>query len=381
MHIGVHGLRLSGQRFGVGRYIEYVLKHWEQQVSVDERLTVFTRGRANIEGLRTDGRLSFRQLSSSMSGTLWENGPLVRAASEVDVLFCPSYTAPVWGPTALVVVTHSVDEAHPGTHSWWHNQSRARLYRAAARRAAAVIVPSVDTSDAVHELYGVARERIHVIPLGVDTDVFHPLAADDPRIAAARRRYLKGDYPYFLFVGKMSRRRNIPLLLQSFARLKAAGRPHKLLIFGPNHEGLPFDSLVSELGLTGEVVQDDGRIESHRDLVPVYCGAQALIHPTSYDSSSLPVTEALACGVPVVTMATGGLVETCGDAALLLHEWTAAAVSAAMQRVIDEPDLRDSLSLKGRARAEARSWRVLAEQALEVVRGVGRQAAASRPTR
>lgn len=369
MHIGVNGLRLTGQRFGVGRYIEYLLKYWDRQLLAHERVTVFVRGEVDRQGLPAEGRISLKRLGPAMVGTAWENLALARAARDVDVLFCPSYTAPLWGATPAVVVTHSVDEAEPGTHSWTHTFTRTRLYRASARRSRAVIVPSTATAEAVERLYRVARSKVSVVPLGVDTEIFRPLE-NSLTARAIRSQYFGSDCPYVLFVGKMSTRRNIPLLLQAFALLRNRGIVHNLLLFGPNHHNLPLENLVSSLGLEGAVVQTDGRVASHSQLVPVYSGADLFVHPTTYDATSLPVLEAFASGVPVITMRTGGLTETCGDAAILLDRWDAEALATAMGEVLTNPSLRKLMVRAGLERARHCSWHSTAGRTLEIVRTV-----------
>lgn len=368
MHIGVNARRLAGQPFGVARYIQYLLRYWDRLLPVADRVSVFVREPFDTREIGLSDRISARVLRPSLTGVLWENLVLPSRQAQVDVLFCPSYTAPLRPRGRIVVTTHSVDEAHAGTHSWWHDQTYARLYRRSARLADRVIVPSQATREALETIYGVPRDRIDVIELGVDTEVFHPL--DDPTvIASARRRYLKDDVPYILFVGKMSPRRNIPLLLAAFALLKQRKKlPHKVLLFGPNHETLPLARIAQDLGIAEDVVQDDGRVATHADLVPVYNAADVFVHPTMYDSTSLPVMEAFACGLPVITVKTGGLAELAGGCAYLIDAPEVEALADALDRVIHDRALRQQLRADGLERARTLSWENTARRTLDVLR-------------
>jgi glycosyltransferase involved in cell wall biosynthesis len=371
MHIGVNGRRLEGQRFGVGRYIEYMLKYWSRLLSPRDRVTIFVRAPFRPSDLGLSDQFTARVLSPALSGFMWENLVLPRHAAATDVLFCPSYTAPLAGGPPLVVATHSLDEAVPGAHPWWYAQSYTRWYRRSARRAKRVVVPSEWTSTAMQTHYGVGSKRIKVVPLGVDVETFRPLG-DLDLLSATRRRYLGSDVPYILFVGKMSGRRNIPVLLAAFALLKKRQRfPHKLLLFGPNHEGLPLAALTAELGIGTDVVHTDGKVKGHAELVPVYAAADAFVHPTAFDATSLPVLEAFATGVPVITVRTSGIKEIAEEGALLVDEVSAESLAAALTRVLTDQALRSKLRANGLGYAHRCTWENTARRTLEIVRSVG----------
>src|SRR5438270_2767940 len=182
MRIAFNGQRLAGQPFGVGRYLEYLLRHWDKQLTDGEELTVFVR-QPPPEWLGELGpRIRTVLLESKMSGIPWENLRLGTAAAHHDVLFCPAYTAPVLYRRPLVVATHSVNETEPAAHGWLYRQTYSRLYRYNARQADAVIVPGERTRQAVAQYYGVPGERLHIVHQGAD-DAFHPI--DDEALLTA----------------------------------------------------------------------------------------------------------------------------------------------------------------------------------------------------
>jgi glycosyltransferase involved in cell wall biosynthesis len=367
LRIAFNGQRLAGQRLGVGRYIEYMLRHWARLVQADEEVTVFVRRplESDLQDLHPNVRTVL--LDSRMSGIPWENLRLSRAASAHDVLFCPAYSGPVSFTGRTVVATHSVNEATPGLHTWSYRQTYARLFRHCARRATRVIVPSTAIRDAVVEHYRVAAEHVAIIPQGAD-DAFQPVT-DEAAKRAVRERYFGADRPFVLFVGKANSRRNIPMLVRAFAQLRTARRiPHGLLLFGPLTDGLPLADLCRELGVADDVVQTDGKVERHTDLVPIYSAADLFVHPSEQEGWSITTVEAMACGTPVIAADRGGLGEVARGHALMLDTPSVDALVDAMARVLDDSALRADLARRALARGRQLSWSNITRDTLQVVR-------------
>jgi glycosyltransferase involved in cell wall biosynthesis len=351
MIFGVNGLRLSGQRLGIGRYIEYLLEYWNDMLTPDERVVVYVSEPVDLGDLGLSDRFETRVLPSRLQGVFWETFVLGRRWRETDVLFNPSYTIPVGYRGRSVVATHSVNEAEKGTHPWWYHLTYRQRNKLCARTATAVIVPSQTTKGHVEEIYGVPTEKITIVAEGAPNS-FAP-TDDEELIAATRRRYLGDDSPYILFTGKLSQRRNIPALIEAFSRVKRTdGIPHKLLLFGPNVLGLPLDELVGRLGVADSVVQTDGRLERHADILPVYSGADLFVHPTAAEGFSLTIVEAMACALPVITVGRGAVKEIVDGAAVTVDAPTPDELEAAIRRVLSDPSFAAGL----RAKALERSW-------------------------
>jgi glycosyltransferase involved in cell wall biosynthesis len=371
MRIAFNGQRLAGQRFGVGRYLEYLLRHWAPALEGDEEVTLFLR-KPLRESLGDLGeRIKIEVIESNQTGLVWENLYLRSASAKHDVLFCPAYSAPLAYRGRLVVANHSVNESEPAAHSWWYRQTYARLYRHCARVADAVIVPGARTAEAVEHYYRVKPERIHIVHQGAD-DAFHPIQ-DKAVLDAARANFFGSARPYILFVGKGSPRRNIPMLVEAFAKLKAAGFPHGLVLFGPYSGDVSLDSLIQSLGLEGDVVQTDGVIARHEDLVPIYAAADIFVHPSENEGWSMTTTEALACGTPVIASRRGGLGEVADGHAFMLDTPSVESLTDAMKQVLTDDELNARLRRLARERGAALRWGVLARQTLDIVRHVGRQ--------
>lgn len=370
MRLGVNGRRLSGQRLGIGRYIEYLLKYWnDEMLGPSDHVTVYVQEPLADDGVRVSEAVTIRHLRPRLTGVLWENLLLPGRSNQLDVLFGPSYTVPLAYRGRSVVAIHSVNEVQPGAHPWRYRLTYTPWYRASALKADRVIVPSQSTSRDIQQHYGISPEKIDVVAEGVD-DSFVPLD-DEELIHATRTRYLGIDRPYILFVGKFSQRRNIPNLMAAFSILKKRHDiPHHLLLMGPNPLGLPLEEMAADLGITDIFVQTEGRLASHREMIAVYNAADLYAYPSTYDGFSLTVVEAMACGVPVVTLDRAALHEIAGGCALMVEEPTADALADAMYKVLSDRSLSEQLRAKGLERAKTLRWRESARQTLDVLRRV-----------
>lgn len=242
---------------------------------------------------------------------------------------------------------------------------RRRIYLEAmvgtsACRATRVIAVSTSTREDLVELAGVRDDRISVVYPGVDPR-FRPMDGQ----AQARPGHF-GDRPYILHVGTLEPRKNQDVLIRAFARLKRErAMPHALAIVGARgwmYEQL-FD-LVVALGLQGDV--------NFLDYIPPaelpawYNGADLFAYPSAYEGFGLPVLEAMACGVPVVTSSSSSLAELAGRACLTVEPGSEEALEAAMAAILEDDELRNALRDAGLKRAAGYSWRRCAEETFAV---------------
>ena len=235
-----------------------------------------------------------------------------------------------------------------------------RMQARVARRLAHVITVSAAARDDVVRELGVRRERITVVPNGIDADLFRPLP-DRPRRSGRVVSMAGLDAPI----------KGLEPLLRGFARVRAR-RPAELVIVGcPRSDG-PAARLLDELRLNGSVRFLGGL--SDQALVELYASAEAAVVPSLYEGFSLPALEAMACGVPLVASRAGGLPEVTGgdgEAALLVPPGDPEALAAALLTVLSDPDLGRRLGSRGRERAtRCFSWEVTARATVDVYRAV-----------
>jgi glycosyltransferase involved in cell wall biosynthesis len=187
---------------------------------------------------------------------------------------------------------------------------------------------------------------------------------DPDAVAPALGRY-GVEPPYILYVGSLEKRKNLPRLLQAYARLRQDLPGWKLVIVGARKwKSAPIFDTLSRLGLE-PYVHFTGFVEED-DLPALYNGADLFCFPSLYEGFGLPVLEAMACGTPVVTSSTSSLPEVAGEAALLVDPYDVEAIAAAMRRVLSDPELAQDLRARGLARAAQFTWERTARETIAV---------------
>lgn len=263
------------------------------------------------------------RLATVRRDALWYPFRLAGVSGRVDVLHCTTFRAPVSPRSPLVVTVHDLAVVrHPETFPRWHRTTGALALRGGVRAADAVVAVSAFTRDELVALLDVPRERIRIVPNGVDP-VFVP---DGPAA--------EGDY--VLAVGTLEPRKNLSVAVEA-ARLAGA----ELRVAGAAGWGG-----VAAHGWVGE--------PTDAELAALLRGARCLVYPSLYEGFGLPVLEAMACGTPVVTSLGGATEEVAGAAAVLVDPRDPAAVAAG----IEEADRRrEELRAAGLVRAQSFTWR------------------------
>jgi glycosyltransferase involved in cell wall biosynthesis len=303
--------------------------------------------------------------------------PLWLPGSGIDVFHATSYYAPIGARLPTVVTIHDLGMfVHPGLHP------QARVLRArsilpvVARRAAAVIVPSRSVEAEAIAWLGLRPERVHVVP-EAPADVFRrPVASAE--VAAALARYGL-DPGFFLAVGALEPRKNLGRVAEALdllSRERGEGVP-PLVVAGPT--GWKFGSVEDSVRRAGvaERVRFLGFVPDP-DLRALMGAARGLLYPSLYEGFGLPVVEAMAAGLPVVTSHSGALAELATGAALLADPLNVGSIAAAMRQLLDDEALRRCLPELGRARAAEYTWERTARQTLDVYRAAVERAGARR---
>lgn len=239
------------------------------------------------------------------------------------------------------------------------NVASARLF---AERvlplAAGIIAISENTrSDAVR-LLKLPEEKIQVIYPGVSEEFFQVSWEAAQQV---RERYAL-ERPYVLFVGTIEPRKNLSTLLEAWQALPAEWRrEYELVLAGP----LGWDdvSVLKRLRSTGLGARYLGYVPE-ADLPALTACATAFVYPSLYEGFGLPVAQAMAAGVPVITSAVSSLPEVTGDAALLVDPRSVSELRDALKRLLECESLRAQLSARAAARARMFRWDRCARESL-----------------
>ncbi|MEZ5499955.1 MAG: glycosyltransferase family 1 protein [Steroidobacteraceae bacterium] len=365
--LGINGIRLLRNRGGVARAIEALITQFARMPHGFAAIRVYTP-----EPLPSDfdlpANIARVVLPSRLPAAGWEQWTLPRAHGSGGVLFCPSYISP-WVKRAPTLLTHHGSyEGYREQHEVFPLMARLRSrlgYMLSARTADVVTTVSEYSRNDMARFYGLPADAIHVIPEGVDTKLFHPV--DDPAILAATRRRLTGaDTPYLLYVGKPTRRRNLPNLLRAFAELKRMRNlPHKLVLIGTALPGTSFAADIAALGVQDAVVAIAHA--DHREIAEAYCACSALVYPSAYEGFGMPVLEAMACGAPVIALDNTAFPEFAGGIARLLPDAHVATLVEGISGLLQDTDARTRMRAEGPIRAKDYDWSLIAARYMRLL--------------
>lgn len=371
MRLGVDGWRLHGQLTGVGRYLSNVLRHWTADAIAGrfERVTLYTPAPIDRTAIELPQAVEERVVGPHWRQLVWQNIRFAAVADE-DVLFCPSWTRPLAARGATVVTTfEATQKLFPELYPFRARFLYTPLYGRSARRSALVITTTRTAAEDIARAYGVDEEKIRIVPLA-PPEIFRPLG-DDPRTAEAAYRYLGRPAPYFIHVGKLTARRNAPMLVQALAEWKRRSpSAHMLLVIGLNTTGVDLEGMAQRLGVANDVryvdyVPDD-------DLRLLYSGAEGFVLPYTYEALSLTALEAQAAGTPVITVDVPGLREQTGGHALFMERAEVDEIVRAMAHLASDGALRRDLVERGLAHARQFTWERCARETLAALEEAAR---------
>lgn len=299
----------------------------------------------------------------------WEQVGVTRRARAVgaDLLHVPYFAGPLRCSLPLVVTVHDVIPwALPAYRQALAMRLYLRVVGQAARRADAVITDSEYSKHDIVRWLRIPPERISVVPLAAD-ERFRPAESEEPLRALRRRFDLRGAVVFN--VGGLDVRKNLPVLLEAFARaLPRLPEGTTLVIAGQPHTDNPrlyppLEPIVRRLRLEQRVVLT-GPI-SEEDKLAFYQLADLYVYPSLYEGFGLSPLEAMACGTPVVAAARTSLPEVVGEGGLLV-EPEPDVLAEAIERVLLDAELRAALSRRALAQAARFSWERTARETVAV---------------
>jgi glycosyltransferase involved in cell wall biosynthesis len=355
IHVGVNGhlLSLAGsyRSAGINWYIYNLLRHLPE-ASSEIAYTVFLNDRrySGVPGLQL--RRSHLPTHRPPVRILWEQVLQPRAASRagVDLLHGPAFVGPLTSDCPFVITVHDLSFLfYPQGFRPLNRIYLQFLTQLSARRARRVIAVSHSTKRDLVQHYGLPPDKVDVIHNGVDAS-FRPLPTDQVAEFRSRSR-LPGRF--VLFVGTLEPRKNVAGLIEAYARLPKE-RPPLLLVGG---KGWLYDDIfarVEALNLSDEV-HFVGYVPAE-DLPFWYNAAELFVYPSLYEGFGLPPLEAMACGTAVITSTASSLPEVVGEAGLLVDPAEPAALARAMEQVLSDRELRETVRAAGRVRAQGFSW-------------------------
>jgi glycosyltransferase involved in cell wall biosynthesis len=282
--------------------------------------------------------------------------PWAAARAGVDLLHSLA------GPTPLLWRGRSAMTVHDAT-PWLHRESASlemRYYQApllpqALARARAIFTVSGAARDDLVRVLGLAPDRFHVTPYGVNAEFFASRPPAGPR------------GPYLLAVGSLAPRRNLPALLEAFRTLRAEGRDLSLILVGRRgwDQPLPVGDLAPHIRLLPAVPDEE--------LAELYAGAACFVLPSLYEGFGLSLAEAMAAGVPAVASDLPALREVGGETVRYADPHDPRSVASAIREALDDRTGSRLRTAAARGRARRFRWDTCAAATLRVYRRVLRE--------
>ncbi len=295
--------------------------------------------------------------------------PVELITGRADVLHAPDFSMPPALRTPRVVTIHDLAFlTHPEYALPSLVEYLNKVVPRAVRAAKQLLAVSQNTADDLVHHLGVERERISVIHLGVDPR-FRRVEEEQTLQALDARLGL--EHPLALAVGTIEPRKNYERLIAAFAQARQQlGGPRMLAICG--RKGWLYEGTFAAVEQWG--VQDSVRFledVGDADLPTLYSTADVVAMPSIYEGFGIPVTEAMACGTPVVCSTGGSLPEVAGDAALTVAPEDVDGLANALTRATSDENLCQQLIANGYERVKRFNWDDAARAHVKVYEAVG----------
>ena len=255
-------------------------------------------------------------------------------------------------------MTHAATPKRRRSLKRWY--SFVEMQGEVASKMPRIVVVSENSINDIHKDMGVSRDRMRLVPVGVDPDLFKPM----PNVARKPGQLITTASADVALKG-------LSFLLEAMAQLRAQGREIRLTIIGKPRPGHSMD-LIESLGLKPYIDFVSG-VPDER-IVELYAEAELAVVPSLYEGFSLPAIEAMSTGICLVATDGGALPEVTGtnnDTVLQCPAADAPALAATIARGLDSAELRARVGEAGRQRVVERwSWRHCASLTVDQYREV-----------
>jgi glycosyltransferase involved in cell wall biosynthesis len=366
MRIGIM-LRSFDENGGVGVYTRNIVKELLNFDQKNEYVLFYAR-QSNIGLFAHHPHVTERWIRGRHKA-IWDQVaiPLACYRERIDLLFHPKFTAPLLAPCPVVMTVHGADWLIPEQaqyYPWWDTRYMQVMLPFYFKKSCAVISVSQETTDNFNRILNLPVGKVHTIYFAPARHFKRVTEASE--LQRVKERYnLPDNFILTLTKRKGDGRKNLGQVFRAYARYHEQTRhPHKLVIGGKDcylfrdEYGLPADGYGRDICFPGWIDQ--------ADMPAVLSLASLYLYPSNLEAFPIPLTEAMACGTPILTSNVNGLKEIAGEAALLIDPNDTESIANGIGKILSDATLRKNLAVKGLERSSLFSWDLCVRKTLEL---------------
>ena len=370
MRIGIM-LRAIGEKGGVGVYTRNIAK---ELLRLDQRneYILFYANPSDLGLFSNHQNVTERWLKAT-NKACWDqvSVPLACQQERIDLIFHPKFTLPLFAQCKAVMTVHGADWLIPEQarfYSYWDVKYMRLMLPLYIRKASAVISVSQETTDHFTQILRLPADKVQTIYFA---PARHFRRITDPEtLQQVKTRYSLPDR-FILTLTKQrgAGRKNLGQVFQAYARYRDKTKsPHKLVVGGKDchlyreEYAIPPDGYGQDISFPGWIDQ--------ADMPAVLSLASLYLYPSNLEAFPIPLTEAMACGTPILTSNVNGLKEIAGDAAMLVDPNDTDSIASGIAQILSDSELQDALARRGLERSYLFSWDLCARKTLALLEDI-----------
>lgn len=304
---------------------------------------------------------------------------LFKAKQKPDLIYSPTHYIPMFSPGSVKRIVTIFDLSFLHFPEMFTKKDLWQLKnwtKFSAKNADQIISISKSSKDDIRKQYSVSKDKITIAYPGFNNKIFYPV--DQRTVKTILEKYDIKD-SYIIYIGTIQPRKNLQRLIEAFSRIVSGAQGNKFDLVlvgktkGEGKSGWMYEDILEEpkkLGIEDKV-KFLGFVPTE-EMPSLLTGATAFIQPSLWEGFGIPVVEAMATGIPVITSNVSSLPEVVGKSGLLVDPYSIDQMEQAMRAMLTDRRLRQKYSKASLVRAKNFSWKKMAKTVLKVFEEVGK---------
>ena len=340
-----------------------------QEIDSNNEYVIFSRKGENNNAIRESDNFQV-QTFSSLTYADWEQLKLLKAVNKqkIDLLHCTANTAPFFSSVPIILTIHDIIYLENIDLKGTLYQNLGNLYRRflvpkIVKKANLILTVSEFEKNNIVKRLNLPEEKVQVLYNGVSSQFNNSYTSQ--QIQEVRDQY-KLPQQYIMFLGNTASKKNTLNVIKAFVDF-CLNQKHDIPLVMLDYkkelvvkvlEDLKHPDLADRFVFPGYV--------PHNQIPLVYNAATVFLYPSLRESFGLPILEAMACGVPVITSSSSSMPEIAGNAALFVDPLSYKDISKAIEKIVTDEKLRSDYIQKGLQRVKSFTWKAAAKKLLSI---------------